>query len=64
LPVNDAKQDKLAGGWLRTFLGIPQMVLAAAAVIIWLVPGLHLLAWCLAGDALFVTLISRLLYRQ
>jgi hypothetical protein len=64
LPANDAKQNRLVGGWLRILLGIIQMVLAAAAVIVWLVSGRRPLAWWLAGAAVFVTLISRLLYRQ
>ena len=64
MSANDAKQDQPVGGWLRIMLGITQMILAAAAVIVWLVSDLRLLAWWLAGAALLVTLISKLLYRK
>ena len=64
MPANDSVQNKLIGGWLRILLGITQMVLAAAAMIVWLVSGLRPLAWWLAGAAICVTIISRLLYRK
>lgn len=59
---NDPMRKKLVGGWLRMLLGIIQMALATAAVIVWLSAGLQPVVWPLAGAALLFTLISFVLY--
>lgn len=61
---NDPMRKKLVGGWLRMLLGIIQMALATAAVIVWLSAGLQPVVWSLAGAALLFTLISFVLYHR
>ena len=62
--MSESARQKLVGGWLRILLGIVQMTLAGATVLLWLVDGSKRLVWTLAGAALIAVLISRLLYRS
>jgi len=62
--VSESARQKFVGGWLRILLGIVQMTLAGAAVLLWLASGDKCLVWTLAGAAILVVLVSRLLYRS
>ncbi|MDR3403980.1 MAG: hypothetical protein P4L99_15900 [Chthoniobacter sp.] len=56
-------QTRIVWGWLRAGLGIAQMALSVAAVIVWFRIGLQPLTWILAGSGMAVAATSQFLYR-
>lgn len=61
--MDDDTRHKLIWGWLRFFLGMAQMFLTTAALIVLVFSGVHLVTWILVGAATTATIISRILYR-
>lgn len=61
--MKDVTRQKIVWGWLRVFLGITQMSLAAATLGALLTVGTRPVTWALAGGTVTALVISRLLYR-
>jgi hypothetical protein len=62
--MNEAGRRKLISGWLRVFLGVLQMFLAAAAAMTYFAGGSQSIVWGLVGAALLAVIASRLLYHS
>ena len=61
--MRDATRHRLVWGWLRVLLGIAQVVLASAGLILVLTIGFHPLTCIVAAGATLLTIVSRILYR-
>ncbi len=60
--MDSAARHKLIWGWLRLFLGLAQMSLAAASFGLLITIGLHWITWAFIVGATAAAIVSRLLY--
>jgi uncharacterized membrane protein YhaH (DUF805 family) len=57
-----AERDKLIWGWLRLALGMAQIVLSTAALVLLSAVGLRSITWVFILGAAIAMVVSRLLY--
>ena len=57
-----AERDKLIWGWLRLALGMAQIVLSTAALVLLSAVGLQSITWVFILGAAIAMVVSRLLY--